>query len=219
MSEWTESDGATALRPGVAWVLGILALGGGVYVFQGLDRTGVSGGLLLLVAALGLLATAVGQGRWGPDEEGRLDLSTRLAVGTLGGLLGGLAYLAVAWLCGLAGLPDLVGSGWEVRAGAGAWGARATAGAAWGLLFGALLRQLPGRGPVRRGLLFSVVPALWTLVVTFPAMELGWFGVRLGLLTFVPVVLYHLVWGLVTGRAMRWARETDLAPLSRRLGA
>lgn len=219
MSEPETSDGATALRPGVAWTLGLACLAAAGYLLRGLDRTGVSGGLLLLVAALGLLGTAVGQGAWGPEEEGRLDLSTRLAAGTLGGLLGGLAYLAVAWLGGLAGLPELVGSGWEVRAGPGAWTARAAAGAGWGVVYGLLLRRLPGRGPVRRGLVFSLAPALWTLVVAFPEMNYGWFGVELGALTFLPVLLYHLAWGLVTGRVMRWARETDLAPLSRMLGA
>lgn len=219
MTEPTTSDGATALRPAVAWILGIVALAAGLWVLRGLDRVGVSAGLLLMVAALGLLSTAVGQGRWGPDVEGRLDLSTRLAAGALGGLLGGLAYLAFAWLGGLVGLPGLVGSGWEVRVGAGAWMSRAAAGTGWGLLLGLLLGRLPGRGPVRRGLLFSLAPALWTLAVTFPGLEFGWFGVRLGALTFVPVVLYHLVWGLVAGRTLGWARETDLAPLSRPLGA
>lgn len=218
MTEATTSDDATALRPSVAWILGVLALAGGGWLVAALDRTGVSGGILLLVAALGLLATAVGQGRWGPAEEGRLDLSTRLAVGTLGGLLGGLAYLTFAWLGETVGLPDLVGSGWEIRIGPAAWASRAAAGAAWGLLFGALLRRLPGRGLVRRALLFSLAPALWTLAVTFPGLDYGWFGVRLGALTAVPVVLYHLGWGLVVGSTVGWARRTDLAPISRPLG-
>lgn len=219
MSEPERSDGATALRPSVAWITSLACLAAGGYLLRGLDRTGVSGGLLLLVAALALLATAVGQGSWGPEEEGRLDLSSRLAAGALGGLLGGLAYVAVAWLGGRAGLPDLVGSGWEVRAGPGAWMARAAGGAGWGVAFGLLLPRVPGRGPVRRGMLFSLLPALWTLAVAFPGMKYGWFGVELGVLTFLPVVLYHLAWGLVTGRVVRWARETDLAPLSRPLGA
>lgn len=219
MTEPTTDDGATALPPALAWGLGLAALAGSGWMLRDLDRTGVSVGLLLAVAALGLLATAVGQGRWGPEEEGRLDLSARLAVGTLGGLLGGLAYLAVAWLGGLAGLPDLVGSGWEVRTGPGAWLSRATVGALWGLVFGLALRRLPGRGLVRQGLLFSLLPALWTLTVTFPGLEFGWFGARLGALTFAPVVLYHLAWGLVVGASLRWARETDLAPVSRPLGA
>lgn len=219
MSETTTSEARTAIRPAVAWVLGVGALVASVWMLRRLDRTGVSAGVLLAAAALGLLATAVGQGRWGPDEEGRLDLSTRIAVGTLGGMLGGVAYLAFAWLGGVVGLPDLVGSGWEVRTGAGAWFGRAGAGAAWGLAFGLLLRRIPGRGPVARGLLFSLAPAAWTLAVTFPDLQFGWLGVRLGALTFVPVVLYHLAWGLVVGSALRWARETDLAPLSRPLGA
>ena len=218
-TEPTTSDGGTALRPAVAWILGLAALAGGAWLFAGLDRTGVSAGILLLVAALGLLATAVGQGAWGPEEEGRLDLSARLAVGALGGLLGGLTYMTFAWLGETVGLPDLLGSGWEVRLGTGAWATRAAAGAGWGLLFGLLLRRLPGRGVVRRALLFSLVPALWTLVVIFPGHDFGWFGARLGALTFLPVVLYHLGWGLVVGSATGWARQTDLAPISRPLGA
>lgn len=225
MTDRSTGETTRALRPTVAWALGLAALAGAAWVlYRGVyegryDRTGMSAGLVLGAAALGLLSTAVGQGSWGPAEEGRLDLSARLAAGALGGLLGGLAYLTVAWLGGLAGLPGLVGSGWEVRTGAGAWATRAFVGAGWGLLFGLLLRVLPGRGPVRKGLLFSIVPALWLLLVTFPGMEFGRLGVRLGALTFVPVVLYHLAWGLVTGRTVRWARETDLAPLSRSLGA
>lgn len=218
MRDATTDDGRTALRPGLAWGLGLAALAGAGWTLAGLDRTGVSVGVLLLVAALGLLATAVGQGRWGPEEEGRLDLSTRLAVGMVGGLLGGLAYLVVAWLGGRVGLPGLLGSGWEVRTGAGAWTSRAAAGALWGGLFGLTLRSVPGRGPVVRGLVFSLAPTLWTLLVGFPELEYGWFGVRLGALTFVPVVLYHLGWGLVAGGCLRWARETELAPLSRPLG-
>lgn len=219
MTETTTSDGRRALPPALAWGLGLAALAGGAWMLRDLDRTGVSAGLLLLVAALGLLATAVGQGSWGPDREGRLDLSTRLAVGALGGLLGGLAYLTFAWLGETVGLPELVGSGWKVRVEAGAWASRAAAGAGWGLLFGLLLRRLPGRGLVRRALLFSLVPALWTLTVTFRGLDYGWFGARLGVLTFAPVVLYHLAWGLVVGSALGWARETELAPISRRLGA
>lgn len=219
MTEATTDDGRWALRPGLAWGLGLVALAGAVLALRGLDRTGMSAGILLLVAALGLLATAVGQGRWGPEEEGRLDLSARLAVGTLGGLLGGLAYLVAAWLGELCGIPGLLGSGWEVRLGAGAWASRAAFGAGWGLLFGLTLRRIPGRGPVGRGLLFSLAPALWVLLVTFPGLEFGWFGAGLGVLTFVPVVLYHLAWGAVVGSCLRWARDTELAPLSRRLGA
>lgn len=184
-----------------------------------LDRSGVTGGILLLVAALGLLAYGLGSPDYGPEREGPLDLSTRLAVGLLGGALGGLAYLAAAWAGGTVGIPELFGSGWQVRLGPDGWGGAALHGAVWGVLFGLVVRRLPGQDPVSQGLLFSLLPALWTGLVVFPGLQYGAFGARLGALTMVPVVLYHLAWGLVVGSVLRWARETGYGPLSRPLGA
>lgn len=184
-----------------------------------LDRGGVTGGILLLVAGLGLLAYGLGRPDYGPEREGPLDLSTRLAVGLLGGLLGGLAYLAAAWAGGTVGLPELVGSGWQARVGPAQWGGAAASGAAWGVAFGLLVPRLPGRDPVSQGLLFSLLPALWTGLVVFPGLEFGTLGLRLGALTMVPVVFYHLAWGLTVGSVVRWARDTGYGPLSRPLEA
>ena len=196
----------------------LLAYGGAVMLGR-LDRTGVSVGVLLLVAALALLGVGVGRPGDGPGSVDRLDLSTRLAVGLLGGGLGGMAYLAAALAGDVIGLPDLVASGWVVSADPARWGAEAARGAVWGVLFGLALPWLPGGNPVRQGAIFALLPALWVGLVTFPGLEFGTFGVRLGTLTMVPVLLYHLMWGLVTGGALRWARETEHGPLSRSLGA
>lgn len=204
-----------------AWsgIAGVLLAYGGVVMLARLDRTGVSAGVLLLVAALALLGVGIGRAEDDSGARGRLDSSTRLAVGLLGGALGGLAHLAAALAGDLIGLPDVFASGWVVSADPARWGAEAARGAVWGVVLGLVLPWLPGRNPVRQGVFFALLPALWVGLVTFPGLEYGAFGVRLGALTMVPVLLYHLVWGLVSGAALRWARETEHAPLSRPLGA
>jgi hypothetical protein len=211
-----------ALAGPVAWLLGFgaLAASGWAWAGSGLEATGVSAGVLLLVVALALLATALGQGAYGPETEGRLDLSARLGVGLLGGVLGGVAHLLVAWSAGALGLPDLLGVDLLVRLTPGELARQAASGAFWGLVFGAAYRRVPGRGGVARGLAFSLVPSLWVLAVVYPQdFKYGFFGVELGVLTFVVVILYYLVWGAVAGGLIRWAERTDVGPVSRPLGA
>lgn len=209
-------SGGTRVLMGTA---GVACLAGGLALAGTLRPVPVTGGVLLLVASLGLVATAVGGGGYGPDAEGRLDLSARLAAGLLGGVLGGVAHLLAAWATGLVDLPGLLGVDLAVWLTSGELAGRATSGAVWGLAFGALHPWIPGEGAVRRGLCFSAAPALWTLLVVFPDLKYGLFGVELGALTFLVVGAHHLVWGAVVGSVVRWAERTDVAPLSRPLGA
>lgn len=214
-----ESRDGGGIPPVVAWVLALASLAGGIWWIGKLDTTGVTGGILLLVAALGFLAVALGQGPYGPDTEGRLDLSARLAAGLLGGALGGMAHLLAAAAFDAVGIPDLVGVEMVTRLTGAGLGTHAASGAGWGLLLGVLYPRLPGAGPVARSLGFSLVPALWVLLMTFPGMNYGVFGMELGALTFLFVILYHLVWGAVAGSVLRWARDTEHGPVSRPLGA
>lgn len=209
-------SGGTRLLSGAA---GVACLVGGLALVGSLRPLSVTGGVLLLVASLGLVATAVGGVGYGPDVEGRLDLSARLAAGLLGGALGGIAHLLVAWALGLVDLPGLLGVDLTVWLTAGELAGQAATGTLWGLAFGVLYPWLPGEDPVGRGLGFSAVPALWTLAVVFPDLKYGLFGLELGALTFVVVGVHHLVWGVVVGAVVRWAERTDVAPLSRPLGA
>lgn len=221
MSDGKPRSNDRAISGRLAWALGLVSLAGaGLLVgAAGTGRTGVTGAVLLLVAALGFLATALGQGPYGPEHEGRLDLSARIGAGLLGGTLGGLAYLAAAWLLRAWGLPALLGTGWEVSVTPASLAGRAGGGALWGLLFGIVFHRVPGRGAVRRGLNFALLPAAATLLAVFPLIGQGPLGVELGVLTFVPVLLCHGAWGLTAGSVLRWARETDVGPVSRMLGA
>lgn len=209
------------IPPALAGALALGAgVGGGLLLGRGEGTTGLTGGILLLVAGLGFLAVAVGQGPYGPETEGRLDLSTRLATGLLGGALGGMAHLLTGVVVDGIGLAGLLGVDFPARLSGGALGGHAVSGALWGLLLAVLYRRIPGRGPRARGLLFSLVPALWVLLKVFPRdLEVGLFGVELGALTFVFVLLVHAVWGLVVGSVLRWARDTEFGPVSRPLGA
>lgn len=221
MTEEKEVD-EPALPGALAWSLGLGSLAAAVWVWGASDLRsgGIVAGLLLLVASLAFLATALGQGPYGPEVEGRLDLSTRLGVGLLGGVLGGVAHLLVAWAAGGLGFPDLLGVDLVVRLTPGQLGGQAFSGGLWGVAFGAAYRWIPGRGSVGRGSLFSLLPALWALLVIYPAeFKYGLFGSELGALTFVVVILYYLVWGAVAGGVLRWAERTEIAPVSRALGA
>lgn len=219
MTDDAEPRHGGGIPPTLAWLLALTALAAGGWLVRRLDTTGVTGGILLLVAGLGFLAVALGQGPYGPDTEGRLDLSTRIAGGMLGGALGGLAHSVTAATFDAVGIPGLLGVDLVTHFSGAGLGVHAASGAGWGLVLAVLYRWLPGRGPVARSVLFSLVPALWVLVNVFPDLNYGLFGVELGALTFVFVVLFHGVWGLVTGSVLRWARETEYGPVSRPLGA
>jgi len=179
------------------------------------SRVAVTGGILLLVVALAATAVALGGHAYGPRVEGPLDLSTRMAIGTLGGALGGLAAGLALWILHLVHLPQLLGVGLGAHLGGSTWLGRAWGGAAWGFLLGVAYPVVPGGAPSGRGALFSLLPSLYTLLVTFPALGLGVFGAHLGALTFLFVFFVNLVWGLTVGGSLAWAQATDIGPVSR----
>ena len=72
--------------------LALVAAVAGAQVMETGTRLGITGGILLLVAALGLAAVAVGGRPYGPAVEGPLDVSSRIGLGLLGGLLAGLFH-------------------------------------------------------------------------------------------------------------------------------
>lgn len=220
----------------LAW---LAALGGGagsyLLVSSG-GRTGLTAGILLGVVALSGLAVALqatgepwpgepgyGEaepeaGERGAEAERYLPLADRLALGLLGGALGGVAVTLGVLGVDAAGIADLLGVQIAGALTATSLGLRAWYGALWGLALALLYPRLPGRSAVSRGTMFGLVPALYALLVLYPmVLDLGWLGADLGLLTFVFVVLFHLLWGAVAGGLFRWAEVTDLGMLSRPL--
>lgn len=200
-------------------IVALAASAGGVWLVSTGGRAGLSGGILLLVVALAAGAVALGGTAYGPAVEGRLDLSSRLAIGLLGGVLGGVVALAVQRLLGELGLHAALGVSFPVASAVPEIGLRLVRGGMWGLVFGVLLPFLPGGRLLMRGALFSLVPSLYVLLKVFPVdRDVGFLGHELGVFAFAFVILYNLVWALVTARTFRWAERTDEAPLSRLLG-
>lgn len=226
----------------VAW-LAALASGTGAVLLAGAGgRTALTGGILLGVVTLAALAVGVQatgepwpgepgyaeERRSGRDGEGgaaavgetkrHLPLADRLALGLLGGALGGIAVTAAVWAVDAAAVSELLGIRISGTVTATALALRTWYGALWGVVLGVLFPRLPGRSATARGVLFGLVPALYALLVLYPlVLDLGWFGADLGVLTFVLVVPFHLLWGSVVGGLFQWGEETELEVLSRPL--
>ncbi len=195
--------------------IGLAAGLGGVGLLDMGTRIGIEGGILLLVAALGLLAVAIGGRPFGPAVEGSLDLSSRLGLGLLGGALAGLVHGLLTVAAGSIGLTLLFRVGIDVDLSAGQYLFRALYGSAWGLALGALYPLIPGDEFAGKGTTFSLLPSLYTLFVVYPVfLGLGLLGVRQGFLTFPFVLLGNAIAGLVAAWVISWGAETDLAPVS-----
>ena len=220
--EYRAAPGARAEGPLSGALPGIVALAAaaaGVWLASTGSRTGLSGGILLLVVALAAGGVALGGVAYGPSVEGRLDLSGRLAVGFLGGGLGAVIALAAERLLGGLGVHAAFGVSFPAAAAVAELGLRLVRGGMWGMVFGVLLPFLPGERLLTRGALFSLVPSLYVLLKVFPVdRDAGVLGLEFGLLAFAFVIFYNLVWALVTARLLLWAERTEEAPLSRLLG-
>ena len=214
----TESAGETKRASAVGLGLGFLGI---MAAFAGLSWVqmgtplGIQGGILLIVLALGFLAVAIGGHPYGPEVEGALDLSSRLGLGLLGGVLGGLAHGVATEVVGSVQLTLLLGVGIDVDLSAGQYLLRAVYGGAWGLGLGLLYPIVPGASFAGKGAIFSLLPSLYTLLVVYPVfLGLGLLGVRQGFLTFPIVLIGNAVAGMVAAWVIAWGRETDVAPVS-----
>jgi len=117
------------------------------------------------------------------------------------GAFGGLLNTLCVWACGRYGVTDAIHVGiapaltlpWLYQ--------RLVWGGIWGLLF--LLPVLPGR-VFWRGVFFSIGPTLVQLLVIFPYhANKGMFGLELGTLTPLFVIVVNAVWGVA---ASVWLR-------------
>lgn len=110
------------------------------------------------------------------------------------GCVGGLANSIAVWLFGSLGITAALGVS-IAPALTPAWlYPRIVWGGIWGFLF--LLPVLKS-APFRRGLVWSLGPTAVQLLVVFPmAAHKGYFGLALGALTPVFVLIFNAVWGL-----------------------
>ena len=126
-------------------------------------------------------------------------LSLFFAAGVVGALVNSLVVWGVTEL----GLPQALGVSLAPKVSPAWLYPRLVWGGLWGLLF-----VLPiALGVVPRGLLLSLAPALFQLLVVFPAWAgQGIGGVELGALTPVLVLFYSAVWGVT---ASWWVKGTQ----------
>ena len=127
------------------------------------------------------------------------NLLKNMAVCFAAGCAGGLANSVVLWLAGALGLTAALGVN-LAPAFTSAWlYPRIVWGGLWGFLF--LAPVLRG-SPFRRGLVWSAGPTAVQLCIIFPLVaKKGLFGLALGALTPLLVVIFNAVWG-VTAAAL-----------------
>jgi len=126
------------------------------------------------------------------------------------GVLGALCSSLVAWKAGQLGLPALL----DVRMAPSltlSWlYSRLIWGGVWGLAYFLAVGTLKSRRHwARKGLLISLLPTLFQLLVVYPQMTgHDLLGLDLGQFTPLFVLLYNLIWGFCTGVFCRilWGR-------------
>jgi hypothetical protein len=118
------------------------------------------------------------------------------------GAVGGLANSLLVWICGQSGLTGALGVAIAPELTPAFLYPRIVWGGLWGFLF-----ALPFgvSSFLRRGLLLSLAPTAFQLLVMFPRAGRGRFGLELGALTPVLVLGFNAAWGVV---AAWWLRGT-----------
>lgn len=117
-------------------------------------------------------------------------LSGAFAAGTLGGLVNSLAV----WIFGEAGISAAMGVDIHPHLSPPWLYQRLVWGGIWGFLF---LLPILKKSVMARGLLFSIGPSIVMLLLVFPNMGKGAYGLSLGTLTPLLVLIFNAVWGLV----------------------
>jgi len=121
-----------------------------------------------------------------------------------GGLFGGLVNSVFLWMAGAYGWTAAMDVAIAPKWTLGWLYPRLVWGGLWGLLF---LPRLMSGSIFWRGLLLSVGPTLVQLLIVFPTqLDKGLWGLDLGMLTPVVVIVANAVWGMA---AALWVLLAD----------
>lgn len=207
-------DGTAVVLLAVTIVLG---LAGARLLITG-GRSAITGGILLLIGALAAEAVAFGGRAWGPDVEGSLDLSSRVGLGVLGGIMAGLFHALLTMFVGSTGLAAFLGSAIDVQLSAADWGFRLLHGVVWGFLLGLTYRLIPGSDFVGKGLAFSLVVSAYVLLIRYPFFAgAGFLGIHLGLFTSVLVLVGNALAAVLVAGVIAWGARSPDRPVSQPL--
>lgn len=118
------------------------------------------------------------------------------------GAFGACANSLAVWACGHLGLTAALGVSLAPALTLGWLYPRLVWGGLWGLLFAL---PMTFRSWVVHGVVVGLAPALAQLFVFFPRAGKGTFGLELGAMTPLLVVVFDAVWGIATSG---WLRTT-----------
>ncbi len=113
-----------------------------------------------------------------------------------GGCLGGFANGIAVWGFGAIGITKLAGVSITPEISPAFLYPRIVWGGLWGILF---LLPFFRRSSTIKGLIYSLAPSLVQLLIIFPyKLGKGLFGLKLGILTPLFVLIFNAIWGIST---------------------
>ncbi|TVM35771.1 hypothetical protein [Oceanidesulfovibrio marinus] len=118
----------------------------------------------------------------------------RIILCLVAGALGGLANSIAVWLFGAVGISQALGFMMAPALNIGWLLPRLFYGALWGLLF---LLPFWERRWVLKGLLISLAPTAYMLLVVFPKLGKGMWGFGAGATAPLFVLFFNAIWGVV----------------------
>lgn len=218
---------ASAAGSALLWRVGALGAGAAGVVLLGTDGAPLTLAVLLLIAGLAAAGVLLGGGAYGAEAEGRLDLSARLGLGLLGGLLGAAVSAAaravVATFGSIGALSMGLTSGWT----GAEFLSHLGSGAVWGLMLGVLYTHLPG-SPAARGAMFGLAPTLYVVIrlatgepeLDFARGELPLVSALAlyagrGVFAVFSVLAVNVLWGAIAGATLGWGEAGDETPVAR----
>ena len=222
-------EGNIVSAPGSAlpWRVGALVTGSAGVALLTTDGGSLTLAVLLLIAALVATAVLLGGESHGPAVEGGLDLSARLGLGLLGGLLGALVSAAARSLVAALGSVGALSMGLTAGWTGGEFLSHAGSGAVWGLVLGVLYTHLPG-SPASRGAIFAIAPTFYVVVRlavgesaldfdggALPLLSALALYVGRGVFVVFSILGVNVLWGAIAGATLGWGEAGDETPVAR----
>ena len=119
------------------------------------------------------------------------------------GALGGFANSLAVWLSGKYGITKMLGVSLAPGLSPEWLYPRIVWGGIWGLAF---ILPFMKASLINKGMILSLLPTIYMLLVVFPHSHQGLLGLGLGMLTPVFVVFFNMVWGGVAGLTIKVAK-------------